>query len=189
MKHLSLLLFFIPVFAGITFAQKSAPPNAENTVRNFIAWYNNNWKHLEEFETGTLNFPSDSIINEEDMPPYSINFKGVDTYLDHLRKTGFFSEKYLTRLKADFKEAEKNFKKYPQTDGLPEGFQMDRFFLTQDDFLDDVKNPDAIQFTNEKSTKTSTTIKAFLPACQMTLYYTLSKKTGDRWQIDKINTK
>jgi len=173
------------MFKNQAAAQDATQKPPEETVHAFVKWYGNNWKKLEKAESNTINMGALELKKNQEPPFYTIDFKGVEIYISTLSQTGFFSEKYFEALRAWFKEADENFKSNPQNDGPPEGFQYDRFFLTQEDFLQDIKNIDNIKITGKLLKKNNADVHMHFPHCDMTYRYCLSYKKG-KWQIDSI---
>lgn len=187
MKYLFLLLLCLILFKNQAIAQNTTQKPPEEIVRTFVKWYSRNWEKLEKSETNTINMGSLELKKNREPPFYAINFQGVEKYITMLSQTGFFSEKYFEALRNWFKDADKNFKANPQNDGPPEGFQYDRFFLTQDDFLQDIKNIDNIKITGKLLKKNNADVRMHFPLCNITYRYGLSYKKG-KWQIDSIIT-
>lgn len=185
MRNLLLLLLCAMFLKTYATAQNHKQSTPAATVRAFAKWYGANWEKMNALEAGTINMGFFELKEGEENPPYSINFKGVAQYIKMLSATGFFSEKYLVMQRQAFKDADKNFKENPQNDGPPEGFQWDRFFLTQEDFLQDIKNIDKIKIKEKLLKNNTADVYMYFPHCNMTYHYRLSGEKG-KWQIDSI---
>ncbi|MBB4807198.1 hypothetical protein HNP38_002502 [Chryseobacterium defluvii] len=186
MKNFPLLLLCLLLFNMRAIAQ-NPEQRAIQTVRTFVKWYGTNWEKMEDFESKTINADRPFELKEgEENPPYSINFKEAEKYIKSLSETGFFSEKYLGTLRGWFKEADRNFKANPQNEGPPQGFQSDRFFLTQDNFLEDIKNIDKIKITATLLKNNKADVRMYFPYCNMTYHYRLSSDKNGKWKIDSI---
>lgn len=158
--------------------QKQAP---ERVVKDFLSWYNKNFDTIYSFNTikGGANENSTNPTN------YYVDFKVVDEYINYFKKTGFFTDDFLNQYKNIFVEGDKRFKKDPQNDGPPDGFDFDYFMMTQEDFTKDLHNVDQIKFDSKKiDDQTSSVIFEFKNS-GMKYKYTVKSING-KWQIDKI---
>ena len=102
----------------------------EHTVRSFLYWYRKNIKRLNSIQ----------LVEQTQAPakPYSVNKNNVAIYISELRKSGFFGEKFLASVEYYISICDANLLKIKQTEGPPEGFDMDMVLLMQDyenDFL------------------------------------------------------
>ncbi|RQO31961.1 hypothetical protein DBR32_03930 [Taibaiella sp. KBW10] len=185
MKNMLLLLLCLIVLNPQATPQNHKQARPAETVRAFVKWYGTHWEKCSSLETNTINMGVLALKEKEENPPYSINFKGVEAYIGALSETGFFSEKYFETLRNWFKDADHNFKENPQNDGPPEGFQYDRFFLTQEDFLKDIKNIDKIAINEKLLDHNTADVRMHFPYCNITYHYLLSNKNG-KWYINAI---
>jgi hypothetical protein len=157
---------------------KDAP---EDVVKGFLKWYNTNFDTIYKFET----IKGGALEQSKNPTNYYVDFKVVDEYIDYFRKSGFFTNDFLNQYKNIFVEGEKQFKKEPQNDGPPEGFDFDYFMMTQDDFTADLKNVDQLKFDSKKIDDQTATVIFEFKNSLMKYKYTLKSKEG-KWQIDKI---
>ncbi|PUB25899.1 hypothetical protein C8J95_11266 [Elizabethkingia sp. YR214] len=181
------LLLFICLISFTIRAASQTPEQrtASETIRSFVKWYGENWEKLSRLESNAIN-TGISDPKEKTIPSlYSINFREVEKYIAELSSTCFFSEEYLEVQRQQFEDADTYFKENPQYEGPPEGFQYDRFFLTQEDFFEDIKNIDNIRITEKLLKNNATNVRMYLSHCNMTYSYLLSMQKGE-WQIDSI---
>jgi hypothetical protein len=146
------------------------------TVFDFLRWYRANYKQLSQ-----ITLVNKSAADHDSTKYYSVNFKGAEDYLSRLKGSGYISDKYIDEWRRYFQEREKNFKKNPQKDGPPDGFEFDFVLWTQevDETLEKIENPKLIEV---KESSTSSIVKVDI---MMRLGFTLSKNNG-KWLIDNI---
>jgi hypothetical protein len=158
--------------------QKEAP---EKVVKDFLSWYGKNFENIYQFQT----IKGGPAENPENSVNYYVDFKVVEEEINYFKKAVFFTDNFLNQYKNIFVEGEKRFKKDPQNDGPPDGFDYDYFMMTQDDFEKDLKNVDQLKFDSKKiDDQTSSVIFEFKNSL-MKYKYTLKSNSG-KWQIDKI---
>jgi hypothetical protein len=154
------------------------------TAIDFLKWYRDNRKRLIKIQ----------LVNNEDNAGkdkydttkfYSVNFDSAEKYLKEFRQSGYVSDTYIDKWKQYFKKCDANFKKNPQNDGIPDGFDYDFVMLTQE-FQEQLSNINKIKLT--VNTDNIDKDKAIV---EMQLYsfgrltFSLTKYDG-RWKIDDI---
>lgn len=162
---------------------KNATANPDETVKSFLSWYQKNSKSLNKFVTvggGGLS-PNNDPVN------YYVNMPQVDEEISFLKNSQLFSDQYLSDFKKKYELGQDYFRKNPQNDGPPYGFDYDQFFLTQDDFSSDLDNLKQIEFKTVSADAKTAEVDFGLPSCGMNYKYLLTKN-GDKWQIDKIES-
>ena len=146
--------------------------DAIQTIKNFLNWYEANYKQANSFD----------LVNQGDSVFYSVNFDQTEKYLSFLKSSGFVSDTYLNNFRNHFNKAEENFKAHPVNDGPPEGFDYDIVILTQEPELvfEKKNNPTIItsKFDNNSATLTLD--------IGMELIFKLSYESGG-WKIDEIS--
>jgi hypothetical protein len=103
----------------------SINPDCQNTVKDFLAWYKMHFDSLKAIQLVDL-------IEEGSIAQYRVNFKNAAKYIDQLRSSGFFSEKYCQSKLQYFKEKDQELVKDKQSDGPPVGFEADLLLYTQE---------------------------------------------------------
>ncbi|MDF2514820.1 MAG: amino terminal protease family protein [Sphingobacterium sp.] len=186
MKNWILFFMCVTCLRQPVISQEGQAGTSVEKICSFVRWYGENWEKLSKLESNIIDAGALKLKENEESAPYSVNFDEVEKYINELTNTGFFSEDYLTAQRQQFGEIASNFKKNPQNEGPPEGFQYDRFFLTQEDFLQDIVNIDGITLSESKLTENATTVYMHFPVCDQTYCYRLSIKEG-KWQIDSIS--
>jgi hypothetical protein len=153
-------------------AKKELGEEPVKTVVEFLNWYRTDYDSINGFE----------MVNWRDTTvAYSVNFEGTEKYLEYLKKSGYISDEYVQRWRGYFKECEENFKKNPQKDGPPEGFEFDFILWTQtiDETLESIDNPRLIS----KEVKDNEGVVNI--DISMRLSFHLKKFEG-KWKIDRI---
>jgi hypothetical protein len=146
------------------------------TVTNFLKWYKKNFD-----EISAIPMIDNYSIEYDSTKFYRVNFKGTEAYLSKLKSSGYISERYIKKWRIYFKEHDENFKKNPQNDGPPDGFEFDFVLWTQEiegtlEAIDQLK----VNETNE------TDNVAFIEIdISMRLGFYLTKYNG-KWMIDAI---
>lgn len=116
LSGLILLFLTLPALAQL---------NAEQTtIRKvffgFLAFYKKNEAKFNSFKLY-------KATGKDDEPPYKLQWKEAEKYFAYLRSSvPYVGEAYINAERSHFKEAEKNFKKYPD-DEIPAGFDFDRW--------------------------------------------------------------
>lgn len=98
---------------------------AGKTIIDFLKWYRKNMNRLGDFEL-VNNF---KLRTYDSTKFYSVNFEETEKYLSEIKKGGYVSEMYLKNQRTYFKKCDENFKKNPQNDGAPAGFDFDLITL------------------------------------------------------------
>jgi hypothetical protein len=142
-----------------------------HTVRSFLYWYRKNIKRLNNIQ----------LVDQTQSPakPYSVNKNNVAIYISELRKSGFLGEKFLASVEYYISICDANLIKIKQTEGPPEGFDMDMVLLMQDyesDFLH-LDKAKAIYLTKTKI--------EFTFASENFLVFRLAQTKG-KWFIQSI---
>jgi len=147
-------------------------------ARNFLKWYKENRERLETYRLISGN-PGDST------QAYRVNFTEAEKYLDELKKSGFFSDKYIQAFRKYFAIAGANLLQNPQYDGPAEGFGYDLVLKTQDsgEILDKIKKMKII--TKPIS---SDEAKVYLRFPRVTVAMVLMmSRSGGKWLIDSLD--
>ena len=146
------------------------------TVFDFLKWYRTNYNELNQ-----ITLVNNSGTDLDSKKYYSVNFKGTEDYLSRLKGSGVISDKYVDKWRRYFQEREGHFKKNPQKDGPPDGFEFDFILWTQeiDETLEKIDQPKLMEV---KESSSSSIVKVDI---MMRLGFTLSKSNG-KWLIDNI---
>lgn len=100
---------------------------ADQTVKDFLCWYNDNYEKLGKLQLIKNNPPSDTTKY------YCVNFPETEKWLAMFKESGFVSDEFLTHWRNYFKKCEKNFQKDHVNDGPPDGFEYDFIFNSQEE--------------------------------------------------------
>ncbi|MCX6312001.1 MAG: hypothetical protein NT084_10255 [Bacteroidetes bacterium] len=100
---------------------------ADQTVKDFLCWYNDNYEKVNKIEMIKNNPPT-----EDTTKYYAVNFAGTEQWLKLFQESGFVSDVFLTHWRNYFKECEKAFQKDHESDGPPMGFEYDFIFQSQE---------------------------------------------------------
>ena len=95
---------------------------ASQTVVTFLNWYKN---HIQAANRIPL-------VNQKAGKPYSVNLPNGERYLAYLKSSHLLTDAYLNEWRIFFREQNEGFRKSPQTEGPPTGFDYDLVLLTQD---------------------------------------------------------
>lgn len=109
-------------FAGLTIAAPSDPAQARLTVITFLNWYKT---HIQVASRIPL-------VNQQAGKPYSVNLPNGERYLAYLKSSHLLTDAYLNEWRIFFRERNEGFRKSPQIEGPPTGFDYDLVLLTQD---------------------------------------------------------
>jgi hypothetical protein len=142
------------------------PPQA---VRSFLYWYRNNIDRLNKIQ----------LVDQSPGKPYSVNKTNVAKYLVELKKSGFLGKKFLKSIEHYIDICDANLLKIKQTEGPPEGFDMDMVLLMQD-YESDFKLLDKAK----ASSLTKTKIK-FTFASENFLVFRMAQIKG-KWFVESI---
>jgi hypothetical protein len=96
-----------------------------NTIKDFLAWYKVNFDSLKSIQLVDL-------IEDGSTAQYRVNFNNAKKYIEQMRLSGFFSDKYCQSKLQYFKEKDQELLKSKQSDGPPTGFEADLFLFTQE---------------------------------------------------------
>ena len=143
----------------------------EHTVRSFLFWYSKNIQRLNTIQ----------LVNQQQAPtkPYYVNNANVTLYLAELKKSGYLSTIFLNSIEQYISICKTNLLKIKQTEGPPEGFDMDMILFTQDyeSNLKLLNKGTIIRLTKNKV--------RFTFASKDFLVFGLSERKG-KWFIDSI---
>ncbi|WP_461116013.1 hypothetical protein [Spirosoma jeollabukense] len=95
---------------------------AGQTVITFLNWYKT---HIQ----AASRIP---LVNQKAGKPYSVNLPNGERYLAYLKRSHLLTDAYLNEWRIFFRERNEGFRKSPQTEGPPTGFDYDLVLLTQD---------------------------------------------------------
>jgi hypothetical protein len=177
MKNL-LIVFFLLVLSTSPIFGQSQGQEPIRTVVNFLKWY--------RVQQGRLNnIPMvNKVGRQNESTNYYINFKQTERYLSELRRSGFISDRYIRRWRAYFKECNENFRKNPQDDGPPDGFEFDLVMWSNSDYEEELSALDRIEVVDShQETKDAIVVIKFLGGRK--LRYTLTK-AKNMWKISQI---
>ena len=146
-----------------------------NSIKLFLNWYRINETQLYKF---------DCIKGGKPKMNYYVDFNEVKKELIFLKKSEIFSSVFIENYQKRYEIGNEYFKVHPQKDGPPHGFEYDYFFLTQEDFHDDLTQIDNIKFKVIKIINDKCQVTFNLENCGMKYKYSLTK--SKTWQIDKI---
>ncbi|AQY20976.1 hypothetical protein [Riemerella anatipestifer] len=150
------------------------------TIKSFLYWYKKNQEKLYQFNT----IKGGAFSQNNEQIGYYVDFDEVKKEINFLKESDLFSQNFLKEYEMTYNEGSQNFKKNPQNDGPPFGFDYDYFFLTQDDYEADLKQIEKINFKLNEVNEKLSFVSFNLKNCGMTYKYTLIK--SNKWQIDKI---
>ena len=146
-------------------------------VVHFLKWYNKNSKRLND------NRMVRNAVGDDTTKFYSVNFDATEEYLSAFRRSGFVSSEYVHYMRRYFKQCEEHFKKNPQNDGPPDGFDFDLVMWSQD-YDDDLAAPEKATVVLQKINDNKAHVRLSFPSGS-NLDYRLSK-SGNKWLLDKI---
>jgi hypothetical protein len=153
------------------------------TVMDFLKWYRANTEKLEKNSFVIYPDKFDDAGNITDSTSfYRVDFKGMETYLAALRKSGFISGKYIDAQRNYFQQADSNFKVNHAYEGPPEGFDADLIMLAQDFDLRNLQKSKAL--LKRKTAKTAE-VTILFDYNELKLTYHLTNEQG-KWKIDLI---
>ena len=166
--------------------QNNSVDNKEQVdlVKNFMKWYIKNLDRLYKFNT----IEGGASVQENEEPQnYFVNFSEVDKYITELKKSGFLTDNFLKNEKQIFVEGDEYFKKNPENDGPPYGFDYDRFFFTQESLEDVFPNIEESKYSVTQKDDFTSEVRFYLPISGVNYKYTL-KKINAKWFIEKIDS-
>lgn len=133
-----------------------------DSMKGFLRWYHRRYNAEPDTTTDFFNIP---LTGEEDSATlakiprsnisttkyFQLNRPKLDVYIDTLRRSGYFSNSYLTTLRASILDWGQAVEKEKVTEGVLEGFDADEVMLTQDLYqLEDIKKLAPYQPANLK---------------------------------------
>ena len=98
----------------------------EQTVKDFLCWYNDNSDSLRAIHLVRKHSPGSPAER------YAVNFAETEQWLNMLKGSGFVSEAFVLHWRAYFKEAERAFENDPVGDGPAAGFEYDFIYNSQE---------------------------------------------------------
>jgi hypothetical protein len=178
MKKLIPFLILLVCFASFTTKPVELKP--AKTVTSFLKWYKENVERLNKINM-VLNYSDAMSTNGKS---YSVDFKSTEKYLTELKKSTFIGPKYIEKLRKYFLKCEEDFKKTPQKEGIPKGFESDLVIISQD-YEDDLANLDKVEIVSEyiRSNNTSTVQLKFREGSAIN--YELGKE-NNKWIIQNM---
>jgi len=105
----------------------AAKPTGSPTtaIHDFLTWY-------EQHQTQLNSLPVvPAALDEDTTNVYAVDFRAVEDYLRLLNSSRGISSTYLQAQRHYFQQCQDSLRAYPQTDGLVEGLDYDRFLYTQ----------------------------------------------------------
>jgi hypothetical protein len=184
------LLLICLLFSLAATAQPAKTANTDSTqIRNsimtFYNWYNKNYTKLQSFTLYTS-------IKKKEMPPYRINWKEAERYLNYLRTSvPNIGEEFITNQRIFFKQCDSAFK-VDLEDEIPYGFDYDWYTNSQEEpqlLVDELKKSkqwvttvkgndatvDVLGFYMDNGNRVETVVMCFA-----------MKKEKGKWKIAKI---
>jgi hypothetical protein len=152
---LILLVFLLPSCSSGPAETRPEPPGKdtlvtairpqgkpEETVRSFLVWYRDNAMRLAK-----IPMVRNAAFKKGDTTKYyRVDFAATEKYLAEMKASGFISEKYLYQWRAYFKNCDEDFKKNPEYDGPPAGFDYDFVSFAQEDIgLDEMEKVKVVE--------------------------------------------
>ncbi|UEG50616.1 hypothetical protein LK994_03915 [Ferruginibacter lapsinanis] len=120
MKRFFTICFFILSSLFCTAQLNAEQKNIQQLFFSFLKFYQKNEKKFNSFELYKGK-------GKENGPPYKIQWKEAERYFAYLRKyVPYVGEAYIKAEREHFKNAEKNFKEYPEEE-IVMGFDYDRW--------------------------------------------------------------
>ena len=181
-RSLVLILLLSVMFGNAQQLTKNAPPVKQ--LFKFLNWYGGMQNKLSMIPL--VQSWDDAIDDEgkviDSTKFYRVNFAATKQYIGELKKSGFFSNKYLLERQNYFLAAEKEFRKNHVYDGPPEGFDADLVMLSQDYSLEELDKADANIL---KKVGNKCIVEIAFAYNDLKLLYSLSNNNG-KWQIDGI---
>lgn len=128
----------------VSFGPKPAELKPAKTVTSFLKWYKENYIRLNKINM-VLNYSDAMSTNGK---PYLVDFKSTEKWLTELKKSTFIGPKYIEKCRKYFLKCEENFKKEPQKEGIPAGFEFDLVMISQE-YEDDLSNLEKVEVVSE----------------------------------------
>ncbi len=152
--------------------------DAVKTVAGFLHWYRENMQQLNR-----INMVKNSDRAGDTSVFYSVDFQATEKYLKELEKGGFLSADYLNAQRKYFMDCEDYFKKNPENDGPPHGFDYDLIMLSQE-YDEALAHLEKAQMSLTKAGATGALVRSDF-GNGYSLTYTLNNKNG-KWLIDQM---
>ena len=112
---------------------------ADQTVKDFLCWYNDNYGTLNRIPLVTNSPPAGDSTKY-----YAVNFEGTERWLTVFQESGFVSGAFVSHWRNYFRNAEKAFRNDPVSDGPPAGFEHDFIYNSQEDLPPNADIRDAV---------------------------------------------
>ena len=151
--------------------------STKQTVLGFLNWYKINQERLKKINV-VDGIPGDSTKY------YAINFEKVNEFLSEIKRSGFISNNFETKLMTKFKKCDANLKIHPQFDGPVEELEYDIVFgvQEQDDITQHLKEIRILSKSNIG--KKSSILFSIGKYLRLKVYLT---KYSKKWLIDRLH--
>lgn len=156
----------------------------KETIINFYTWYSVNYEEFMDYELY-------SGIQNEDYPPYKINWDEVKRYQDFIRRYApHIGDEFLFNQQSLFKKCDSAFKADPDEE-MPYYFDFDWYTNTQEDpqyMLDEMRRSQQWRMYFD-SNYVHVDIKGYDDNGQqpvITVINLILKKDNNEWKITKI---
>lgn len=106
-------------------SRDKAASDQTSTIKEFLSWYKDNYEAINAIKIV-------SLAGEGDTARYKVDDNSVTAYINLLRSSGYFSERYLNSQLQYFRERDRIFSLSRQSDGVPVGFEADLLLFTQE---------------------------------------------------------
>lgn len=139
---LLLIVFVFIYFKNVKNINSVEISDCVGETKDFLIWYKNNFDSISDAQDSLIDFDT----------YYRPKYDKVDTYINVLASSGFFTEEYISNFKNDIIKAMDQLLEFKQNDGPPEGFDYDFFFGHEyDSYLTMI--PDSISVESIRKTK------------------------------------
>jgi hypothetical protein len=169
---------------GNNYSVNATPPADEafkkqpaGTIMNFLRWYRANVHQLKKIELVKHSSNPDSSMY------YVVNDAGTEQLLAALQQSGFVTDSYLNRWRANFKKCNDNHRKTPAKDVSLTGLDFDLVMLSKD-YQDDLNGIEKSTVENQKVANDQGSVTIGLPTVGR-LKYWINKQDG-KWLIEDI---
>jgi hypothetical protein len=169
---------------GKNFAVEATVPTDEGfkvqpagTILNFLRWYRSNKNELNKIELVSHS------ANPDSSKYYVVNFEGTEQYLSQLQKSGFVSDKYISKWRTYFEKINEELKNTPQEKSTVKGMDFD-LVMVSDEYDEDLKRIEKSTVEYQNVSNDQGTVTIGLPTVGR-LKYKITKESG-KWLIDDI---
>lgn len=163
-----------------SFTMKPADLKPAKTVTTFLKWYKENMERLNKIPM-VLNYANGASTNGK---PYLVDFKGTEKWLTEIKKSTFIGPKFIDKWRKYFVKCDENFKKTPQKEGPPAGFEFDFIMLSQD-FDKALNNVDKARIISEYIRTNNTATVQMKFADSTAINYEFGKE-NNKWIIQNM---